>query len=716
MVQTGHPATSAAVSNDGSLLVTGGDNSIVLWHLASGLELRRVVAPERLNQVLIAPDRSAIVGVAALGLGPAWQWDPATGAPLPAFGTGDVIRAAYSRDGRFLVTADKDSTATVWEVATQRRLGCVGHSRSRKGMIEGPPVPLTACAVDPEGAKVLIGEWNGSVQLWNVTTGEGLWSTAPPATFRDFARDGVRNLIDFVGFLPAGLVIVASASAALAVRNATTGAIRATLPGSEGIGAVAVSPDGTRLAGASGTGLRLWNLEDHSHEDLEAPLAPARPGKEVPWLPAFLSDGRILAVGLSKHPVVIRVWEPGSASREIAKHGWLRATAASADLGTLVVSGDSPGGGPGWATHAIPLATGGPSIPLGAGAVMGVSADGRYAFTSDEATVHAWHLETGARVGEVPLSCPPGYEVSEAFVAALRVHCPAGGAIVLARMPDSVHLFRPLEPAPFARVALAPAEVPLALSDDGGRLGTASPFGRDNMDLTGFALRDTAADRVVWEYRPEAIETDDEAGSFDPRVRAAAFSPDGARVAVGTSDSTVRIFDAADGRLVHVLGTVPRPTAELWWYRRDVTAVRFSADARALVAGRENGTATIWDARTGTELRELGDLESAKGAPHLSADARFCLTRGPQRTLRLWDVASGQELGRIAVARDGRATVFDRAGRFDTDDLERAQGLHWVMPDDPFTPLPPGRFAHDFHRPRFYSRLLAGEASRPAPD
>jgi hypothetical protein len=53
--------------------------------------------------------------------------------------------------------------------------------------------------------------------------------------------------------------------------------------------------------------------------------------------------------------------------------------------------------------------------------------------------------------------------------------------------------------------------------------------------------------------------------------------------------------------------------------------------------------------------------------------------------------------------------VTDAAGRFDTSDLEAMPSLHWVMDDDPFTPLPLEVFMRDYYEPRLLSRIMNGE-------
>jgi uncharacterized caspase-like protein len=56
---------------------------------------------------------------------------------------------------------------------------------------------------------------------------------------------------------------------------------------------------------------------------------------------------------------------------------------------------------------------------------------------------------------------------------------------------------------------------------------------------------------------------------------------------------------------------------------------------------------------------------------------------------------------------------MDSEGHFDTNNLEQIQGMNWVFPDDPLTPLAPEVFMRDYYEPRLLSRILAGERFKP---
>jgi hypothetical protein len=78
-------------------------------------------------------------------------------------------------------------------------------------------------------------------------------------------------------------------------------------------------------------------------------------------------------------------------------------------------------------------------------------------------------------------------------------------------------------------------------------------------------------------------------------VLSVAFSPDGTRVATGSTDKTARVWNARTGAFLFELNGNPREVASVW----------FSPDPGAsgrIVTGSDDETAKVWDARTGREL------------------------------------------------------------------------------------------------------------------
>jgi WD40 repeat protein len=137
-------------------------------------------------------------------------------------------------------------------------------------------------------------------------------------------------------------------------------------------------------------------------------------------------------------------------------------------------------------------------------------------------------------------------------------------------------------------------------------------------------------------------------------VEAVAFSPSGDLAATGSSDGAVQLWDARRGEPI---GT---PMEHLG----KVTALAFSPDGTSVLSGSWDGTARLW-ATTGsreapTLLRHNSRVRTAAFAP----DGERVLTANDDQTARLWSFGSGSPLGPVFEHDDAvNAVAFSPDGR-----------------------------------------------------
>ncbi|MPY42085.1 AAA family ATPase [Streptomyces phyllanthi] len=114
-------------------------------------------------------------------------------------------------------------------------------------------------------------------------------------------------------------------------------------------------------------------------------------------------------------------------------------------------------------------------------------------------------------------------------------------------------------------------------------------------------------------------------------VRHIAWSPDGSLLATASRDGTARVFDARSGRSLHVL-----PSDGVM-----VEGVTWSPDsARVATVGRDR-VVRIWDAVSGEPLRLLIGATDTGRQTAWSPDGRWIAATSRDQTVRVWDAETG---------------------------------------------------------------------------
>jgi len=247
-------ARSIAFSPDGRQIVSGSyDYTIKLWNAQTGEAIRtmrvRGLFPSGQalgltpSGVAFSPDGRRI----ASGEGDrrfVRVWDASTGAQLMALrGHKDLVRcAAFSPDGKYIVSGSDDKTIKVWDAM----------SGSEIITFQGHKDMVSSVAFSPDGKKLVSGSWDNTVRVWDLT------SRAELMTLRAH-----RAYVMSVTFSPDGKrIATASVDRTTKIWDAATGIELLALHTDSIIFDVAFSPDGRVIAagaaGLAGGDLMLW--------------------------------------------------------------------------------------------------------------------------------------------------------------------------------------------------------------------------------------------------------------------------------------------------------------------------------------------------------------------------------------------------------------------------------------------------------------------------
>src|SRR6185295_18224206 len=112
---------------------------------------------------------------------------------------------------------------------------------------------------------------------------------------------------------------------------------------------------------------------------------------------------------------------------------------------------------------------------------------------------------------------------------------------------------------------------------------------------------------LVWDI--ESGETDAIYTGHREWVNAVAFSPDGKKLASGSVDGEIRIWDVPTRGPRREPQMIDRPLQTLAGHKGSVNSLTFNSDGKLLVSGSSDASMKLWDTTTGRELASLFSLD-----------------------------------------------------------------------------------------------------------
>lgn len=658
VLQRGHSlgVNCVAFAPDGSWLASGGsDNSILIWQVPSGRQLRaltghsgyiRSVAISSNGQWLASGSNDRTVKV----------WNVATGREIFTLTghTGSIEALAFSPGGQWLASGSADRVIKIWDLTTGNELKTlnkhtaavsvltfsgngeflassgdtaviVWDTKTWQGLrtLRRHTAKVTAISFSHDASWMATASSDGSVLVWRNGSDR-----------ERFALNQDSSSVLALSFGLAGSLITVHSDGAVEAWDYSAGKERWSRPREANIEPLLfarLSADATILASSNGS--RIVSLRNVNTGDLSGTLESHSTAVNSV---AFSGDGRWFASATNDSS--IRLWQiaTGRELPRLSGHAGYVTTIAFSPDSRLLASGSRSGEVKVWDVSTPQLAFSLPTHAKGINVVV-FSPDGKFLATAGmEQSVEVWNLDNKqARI-------LPGH--SEEITSVL-------------------------------------------FADNGGLLVSA---GRDK------TIR-------VWDLKTGDIITS--LDNLGAEVNGLAVSPDGHLLAAANADKTVRLWNM----------TNPVPPRTLTGHAGEVLTVAFSPDSKVLASGSSDHSVMLWDLESGGNLRQLkGSAESVTGVA-FSKDGRWILGGSDDGSMRAWNSAGELMATMVSMPNTDDWLVTTPDGLFDGSP-ESWNLMLWRFEENTFNVMPVEAYFNEFFYPGLLAEIFADKNPKASQD